>query len=100
MTVPLVAEFCASTSTYGRLAPLPPVAVAAALTVLAALAVLAVGAVLAAGMVLAAAVTVVAALVAAEAGWAATANTLPYVRTAAVPANARMRLGWRMEWNT
>src|SRR5258707_15767171 len=29
MAVPLVAEFSACTSTYGRLAPLPPVAVAA-----------------------------------------------------------------------
>ena len=30
MTVPLVAEFSAWTSTYGRLAPLPPVAAAPA----------------------------------------------------------------------
>src|ERR1700691_6094862 len=77
MTVPLVGEFCASTSVYGRLAPLPPVAVADADA--------------AAGT---------AADADADAGAAARVKTPPVVSSATLPATSTTRLSFRMEWNT
>ena len=76
--MPLVAELSAWTSEYGRLAPLPPVAAAAAFTAEGALA----------------------AVVAADPGGAARASRPAAVSEAVPAAIAVTRPRFRMDWNT